>query len=81
MFVDEFTRYVTIFALIRKSAVLDSFKGFHRKFERLHTTKIKAIHSENGGEYASVAKFALELGISVHRSAPYTSQSNGIAEP
>jgi hypothetical protein len=49
MFVDEFTRYVTIFALIRKSAVLDSFKGFHRKFERLHTTKIKAIHSENGG--------------------------------
>jgi GAG-pre-integrase domain len=27
-FVDEFTRYVTIFELIRKSAVLDSFKVF-----------------------------------------------------
>jgi GAG-pre-integrase domain len=27
-FVDEFTRYVTILALIRKSAVLDSFKVF-----------------------------------------------------
>jgi Integrase core domain len=49
MFVDEFTRYVTIFALIRKSAVLDSFKVFHREFERLHTTTIKAIHSDNGG--------------------------------
>jgi Integrase core domain/GAG-pre-integrase domain len=48
-FVDEFTRYVTIFALIRKSAVPDSFKVFHREFERLHTTIIKAIHSDNGG--------------------------------
>ena len=79
-FVDEFTRYVTIFALTRKSAVLESFKVFHREFERLHTTTIKAIHSDNGGEYAPVAKYALQLGISVHRSAPYTPQSNGIAE-
>jgi transposase InsO family protein len=79
-FVDEFTRCVTIFALIRKSAVLDSFKVSHREFERLHTTTIKAIHSENGGEYAPVATYALQLGITVHRSAPYTPQSNGIAE-
>jgi transposase InsO family protein len=80
-FVDEFTRYVTIFALIRKSAVLDSFKVFHREFERLHTTIIKDIHSDNGGwEYAQVATYALQFGISVHRSAPYTPQSNGIAE-
>jgi Integrase core domain/GAG-pre-integrase domain len=47
--VTEFTRYVTIFALIRKSTVLNSFKVFHREFERLHTTTIKAIHSDNGG--------------------------------
>jgi IS30 family transposase len=79
-FVDEFTRYVTIFAIVRKSAVLDSFKIFHREFERLHTTTIKTIHSENGGEYAPVASYALKLGISVHRSAPYTPQSDGIAE-
>jgi hypothetical protein len=72
-FVDEFTRYVTIFALLRKSAVLDSFKLFHREFERLHTTTIKDIYSDN-------ATYALQLGISVHRSAPYTPQSNGIAE-
>jgi transposase InsO family protein len=41
---------------------------------------MKAIHSDNGGEYASVAIYALQLGISVHRSAPYTPQSNGVAE-
>jgi transposase InsO family protein len=79
-FVDEFTRYITIFALVRKSAVLDSFKIFHCEFERLHTTTIKAIHSDNGAEYAPIATYALQLGISVHRSAPYTPQSNGIAE-
>jgi transposase InsO family protein len=33
-----------------------------------------------GGEYEPVATYSLQLGISVHRSAPYTPQSNGIAE-
>jgi GAG-pre-integrase domain/Integrase core domain len=65
-YVDELTRYVTNFALVRKSAVLDSFKIFHREFERLHKNTIKAIYSDNGGgEYAPVAKYALQLGVSV----------------
>ena len=51
-----------------------------REFERQHDTKIKTIHSDNGGEYAPVAKYADELGIMVQRSAPYTPQSNGISE-
>jgi hypothetical protein len=46
----------------------------------MHDAKVKAIHSDNGGEYAPVARYAAELGISVQRSAPYTPQSNGIAE-
>jgi IS30 family transposase len=51
-----------------------------REFERLHDTKIKSLHSENGGEYAPVTKYADELVITVQRSAPYTPQSNGISE-
>ena len=79
-FIDEFTRYATIFAMTHKSDVLHCFQTFVREFERLHDTKIKAIHSDNGGEYAPVAKYADELGIMVQRSAPYTPQSNGISE-
>jgi transposase InsO family protein len=79
-FIDEFTHYVTIFAMLRKSDVLRCFQLFVREFERLHNTTVKTIHSDNGGGYAPVAKYAFELGIAVQRSAPYTPQSNGIAE-
>jgi Integrase core domain/GAG-pre-integrase domain len=53
-FIDEHSRYVTVFAMKQKSDVLGCFKSFVREFE----TKIKAVHSDNGGEYAPVAKFA-----------------------
>jgi IS30 family transposase len=79
-FIDEFTRYVTIFAMLRKSDVLRRFQLFVREFERHHNTTVKTIHSDNGGEYAPVAKYAAELGMAVQRFAPYTPESNGKAE-
>jgi transposase InsO family protein len=79
-FIDEHNRYVTVFAMKRKSDVLGCFKSFLREFERHQETKIKAVHSDNGGEYTPVAKFATGRGIAVHRSAPYAPQANGIAE-
>jgi GAG-pre-integrase domain len=57
-FTDEHSRYVTVFAMKQNSDVLGSFKSFLREFERRHATKIKAVHSDNGGEYTPVAKFA-----------------------
>jgi transposase InsO family protein len=71
-FIDEHSRYVTVFAMKQKSDVLGCFKSFVREFERRHETKIKAVHSDNGGEYTPVAKFAASRGIAIHRSAPYT---------
>jgi Integrase core domain/GAG-pre-integrase domain len=79
-FIDEHSRYVTVFAMKRKSDVLGCFKSFMRELEHRQETKIKAVHSDNGGEYSPVAKFATGRGISVHRSAPYAPQSNGIVE-
>jgi transposase InsO family protein len=79
-FIDEHSRYVTVFAMKQKPDVLSCFKSFMREFERRHETKIKAVHSDNGGEYTPVAKFAARRGIAVHRSVPYTPQANGIAE-
>jgi transposase InsO family protein len=79
-FIDEHSRYVTVFAMKRKSDVLGFFKIFLREFERRQETNIKAVHSDNGGEYTPVAKFATGRGIAVHRSAPSAPQANGIAE-
>jgi transposase InsO family protein len=79
-FIDEFTRYVTVFAMARKSDVLRCFQLFMRELELQHNTTVKTIHSDNGGEYAPVSKYAAELGMAVQRSAPFTPQSNGISE-
>jgi transposase InsO family protein len=79
-FIDEYSRYVMVFAMKRKSDVLGCLKSFLHEFERRQETKIKAVHSDNGGEYTPVAKFATGRGITVHLSAPYAPQANGIAE-
>jgi transposase InsO family protein len=79
-FIDEFTRYATIFAMNRKFDVLRCLQLFVPEFEGRHNTTVKTIHSHNGGEYAPVSKYAAELVMAVKRSAPYTPQSNGIAE-
>jgi transposase InsO family protein len=79
-FIDEHSRYVTMFAIKCKSEVLTWFKAFKREFERQNETKINVIHSENRGEFTLVAKFAARNGIVVYHSAPYTPQANGIAE-
>jgi Integrase core domain/GAG-pre-integrase domain len=76
-FIDEHSRYVTVFAMKRKSDVLGCFKSFLRECERRQETKLKAVHSDSGGEYNPVAKFATSRGIAVHRSAPYELQANG----
>jgi transposase InsO family protein len=78
-FVDEWTRFVTVTPMTAKSEVLTCFKEFKIMFENQYETTIKSVHSDNG-EYAPVEQYAKARGIAVTRSAPYTPQSNGIAE-
>ena len=79
-FIDEFTRFVTATPIKTKSMVLESFKEYKIMFEKQFECTIKCVHSDNGGEYTPVEKFAKQAGIAVTRSAPYTPQSNGVAE-
>jgi hypothetical protein len=46
------------FAMKRKSDVLGCFKSFLREFELCQKTKLKAVHSDNGGEYTPIAMFS-----------------------
>jgi transposase InsO family protein len=79
-FIDEWTRFVTVTPIKRKSLVLQCFKEFKTMFETRDETTIKSIHSDNGGKYTPVERYAKSKGIAVTRSAPYAPQSNGIAE-
>jgi transposase InsO family protein len=79
-FVDEFTRYVTIFALIRKSAVLDSFKFFIVNWNISIQLQSRLSTQTTGGSTHQLSHTLYKLGISVHLSSPYTPKSNGIAE-
>jgi transposase InsO family protein len=59
---------------------LNCFKMFEVYFSKQYETSVKSIHSDNGGEYSPVQQYAEQNGICVTRAAPYTPQSNGIAE-
>ena len=79
-FIDEWTRYTTVMPIARKSQVLNCFKQFRVSFEKQYDATIKSIHSDNGGEYTPVEKYATSRGIKVTRAAPYNPEANGIAE-
>lgn len=49
-FIDDFTRYVWIFVLKRKSEVFARFKEWKAMIERLTNRKLKTLRSNNGGE-------------------------------
>jgi transposase InsO family protein len=63
-----------------KSDVFSCFKEFQIHFEKQYNTTIKSIHSDSGGEYTPLAHYAKEQAKRITRSAPYTPESNGIAE-
>lgn len=58
------------------------FQLFDKMIETLFDTKLKIIHSDNGGEYISRAfsSFLSSHGILRHTKCPHTSENNGMAE-
>jgi hypothetical protein len=79
-FIHEWSRFIVANPICTKGEVLKCFKTFEAHFEKQYEASIKSIHSDNGGEYTPVQQYAEQKGIRVTRAAPYTPQSNGIAE-
>jgi transposase InsO family protein len=81
-FIDEFTRYVWIYMIEKKSDVFTKFKKFKLQVEKESECSIKKLRTDGGGEYVSneFAKFCEQEGIVHEVIAPYTPQHNGIAE-
>jgi transposase InsO family protein len=81
-FIDEFTRYVWIYMIEKKSDVFTKFKKFKLQVEKESECSIKKLRTDGGGEYVSneFAKFCEQEGIVHEVIAPYTPQHNEIAE-
>lgn len=80
--IDDFSRFVTVRFLVRKSDTLKEFVLFKSEVENMHDVKIKAIQSDGGGEYCNKAfENSLQANGIVHRkTVPRCPQQNGVAE-
>ena len=79
-FSDAGSGYRKIKILKNKSGVYDAFVEFMRKFERQYDCRVKALYSDNGGEFEALSKFLQNHGIEDEYSAAYTPEQNGISE-
>ena len=81
-FVDDFSRYSTVFIMKSKSETFEKFKLFKCRVEKQSGNKIKALRTDNGGEYTSAEfnNFLSDEGIRHERTVPRTPQQNGVSE-
>ena len=79
-FIDDYSNFTWIFPLKLKSEVHDIFLNFQKLVERKFETKIKALQSDWGGEYRSLAPILTSSGIHFRHPCPHTHPQNGKSE-
>jgi len=82
LFIDDFSRYTTIYTIKQKSEVIIHFQHFKVKWENQLSLRIKRFRSDGGGEYSSKAftKLLDDSGIVREQTAPYSPEQNGVSE-
>ena len=81
-FTDDYLRYYWIYFLKKKFDVFETFKFFKSLAENDLGKKIKALRSDNGGEYIKreFQYLCASEGTQMQHSVPYTPQYNGVAK-
>ena len=81
-FIDDYSRFITVYTLKHKDEVFERFKEWKAEVENQLGEKVKALRSDNGGEYKNKAfkAFAKQCGMKQQFSCPRTPQQNGVAE-
>ena len=82
IFVDDFSRYTTIYFLKRKSDVYSRFVEFYQMCCTWKERPVKFLRSDNGGEFVNkrMNEFCKEKGIQRQLTMPYTPEQNGVSE-
>ncbi|OAJ44539.1 hypothetical protein BDEG_27760 [Batrachochytrium dendrobatidis JEL423] len=80
--VDDYSRYSHLYPMISKDQTFQRFKEHVAAVELSKGLPVRAIRTDNGGEFTSSAfqQFLKLKGIAVQRTTPYTPQQNGVAE-
>ena len=81
-FIDDKTRYVWVYILKQKDQVFEKFLEWKALVEKSTGRKLKALRTDNGGEYTS-AEFEAYLkkeGVRHELTVPKTPEQNGVAE-
>ena len=81
-FIDDFSKYATIYLLKNISNAFEKFQDFFKEVENQFGRKIKWIRRDRGREYDSSAfnLFVQSLGIIQEITAPHSPASNGVAK-
>ncbi|GMH21891.1 hypothetical protein Nepgr_023734 [Nepenthes gracilis] len=80
-FIDDCSRKLWVFPLKTKDQVVGIFKQFHVLVECETRRRLKAVRSDNGGEYIwTFDAYCRAHGIKHQRTSPKTPQLNGVAE-
>lgn len=79
-FIDEYSRFVTVYPLHRKSDLEKLFPTFMAWFERRFHCVIRRLHSDGGGEYVGMKSLLEEKGIEHYKTPPHSPNQNPIAE-
>ena len=81
-FIDDCSRFYSVYFMKQKSKVFEIFKVFKSLIENSVRKNIKSIRSDNGGEYIKIYfhHYCDIDGIRMEHSYPYMPQQNGVAE-
>ena len=76
---DLYTHYTWVYALKHKNQVFECFQQWKALVEKCTGQKVKALRSDNGGEYTS-SEFKAYLGIRHELTVPKSPEQNGVSE-
>ncbi|KAL0298224.1 UNVERIFIED_CONTAM: Copia protein [Sesamum calycinum] len=81
-FIDDYSRYGSVYLLSHRSEALECFKRFLGEVENQREMNFKVLRTDRGREYLSeqFKRICEDKGIIRHLTIPYAPQQNGVAE-
>ena len=81
-FIDDYSRYCVVYLLRLKSDVSKVLREFYDYYTRQTGLPLRALRSDNGGEYrdGETRAWLRANGVALQYSAPHSQSQNGVAE-